>query len=220
MSQLQFAEHAGAQNPKYLVIFLHGYGSNGKDLLSLAGQFTDILPDAHFISPNAPQAWEGGFPDAYQWFSLYEGFTYKAIEDMAEDVKVSNYILSQFIDEQLARFSLSRKDLFIIGFSQGGMMSSFQGFISPEKIAGVISFSGKLVLPELVDGETKSKPDICLIHGEADPVVLFENFLKAQEILENSGVNFEAHSIPGLEHSIDMAGIIAAKKFIKKQLHN
>lgn len=216
MTQLNFAEHAGVENPKYLVIFLHGYGSNGKDLLSLANEFTDTLPEAHFISPNAPQPWEGGFPDAYQWFSLYEGFTYKAIEQIAPDVKNANKILSDFIDEQLQRFSLTRKDLFLIGFSQGGMMSMYQGFSSPEKFAGVISFSGKLVLPEILDEETLSQPDLCLIHGEADPVVPFENFRDAEEILIDSGVAFEAHSVPGLEHSIDISGVMAAQKFIKK----
>jgi phospholipase/carboxylesterase len=216
MTQLKFAEHAAAQNPKYLVIFLHGYGANGENLLSLHHEFSHVLPDAHFISPNAPEAWEGGFPDAYQWFSLYRGFTYKSIAEMTPNVKSSNKILTNFIDSQLERFSLGYKDLFLVGFSQGGMMSLYQGLTAPEKPAGIISFSGKLVMPELLGEKIISRPDICLIHGEADSVVPFENFLEAKKILEQQKISFESHSMPHLDHSIDIRGIKAAQNFIKK----
>ncbi|MBU6338440.1 MAG: phospholipase [Rickettsiales bacterium] len=220
MSQLKFVEHVASQNPKYLVIFLHGYGANGKNLISLSHEFAHVLPDSHFISPNAPEAWEGGFPDSYQWFSLYSGFAYKSIAEMTPDVKRANKILTNFIDTQLERFSLTYKDLFLVGFSQGGMMSLYQGLIAPEKPAGIISFSGKLVLPELLGEEIISKPEMCLIHGEADSVVPFSNFLEAQELLNEKGINFESHSIPHLDHSIDIHGVKAAQNFIKKQTHH
>lgn len=216
MSQLKFAEHAAVQNPKYLVIFLHGYGSNGEDLLSLCNEFSNILPEAHFISPNAVQPWEGGFPGCYQWFSLNSGFDSKGIEEMAPDIKKSSNILSDFIDEQLVRFSLTRENLFLIGFSQGAMMSMHQGLTSKEKLAGIVAFSGKLASPDLLGEELSSKPEICLIHGESDPVVPFDYFLKAKDILEEHNFSFEAHSIPNLEHSIDLQGIEYAQNFIKK----
>lgn len=216
MTQLKFVEHAAAQNPKYLVIFLHGYGANGENLLSLHHEFSHVLPDAHFISPNAPQAWEGGFPDAYQWFSLNSGFGSRAIAEMIPDIKNSNKILNDFINTQLERFSLTRENLFLVGFSQGAMMSMYQGFLSSEKFAGVISFSGKLVLPEFLGDKTNSKPEICLIHGEADSVVPFTNFLEAQKVLEQQQVSFESHSMPHLDHSIDIHGVKAAQNFIKK----
>lgn len=215
MSKLKFAEYSNTKNPKYLVIFLHGYGANGANLLGLSQEFIDVLDEAHYIAPNAPQDWEGGFPDCYQWFSLYSGFDYKAIEDMAIDIKKSQKILSDFIDEQLKRFSLTRESLFLVGFSQGGMMSLYQGFASTEKFAGVISFSGKLVLPEFLDQETSSKPNICLIHGEDDSVVPFENFVTAKDTLTDENIAFESKSVPGLEHSIDITGVNFAKKFIQ-----
>jgi phospholipase/carboxylesterase len=218
MTQLQFVEHAAAQNPKYLVIFLHGYGANGENLLSLSHEFAHVLPEAHFISPNAPQAWEGGFPDAYQWFSLYRGFDYKSIVEMIPDVKKATKILGSFIDAQLERFSLTYKNLFLVGFSQGGMMSMYQGLTSPEKPAGIISFSGKLVLPEMIGEKTTSKPEFCLIHGEADSVVPFENFHQAQKIFTEQDIKFESHSMPHLDHAIDIHGVKAAQNFIKKQI--
>lgn len=218
MSQLKFVEHAAAQNPKYLVIFLHGYGANGENLLSLWHEFAHVLPDAHFISPNAPEPWEGGFPDAYQWFSLNSGLSSRSVSEMIPEIKKANKILSDFINLQLERFSLTHENLFLVGFSQGAMMSLYQGFISSTKFAGVISFSGRLVLPEFLGDKINSKPEICLIHGEVDSVVPFENFLEAKKTLEKLQVAFESHSMPHLDHSIDIHGVKAAQNFIKKMI--
>jgi len=216
MSQLKFVEHAAVENPKYLVIFLHGYGASGENLLSLWHEFAHVLPEAHFISPNAPQAWEGGFPGSYQWFSLGSGFGSKGLNEMIPEIKVSTKILSDFIDSQLERFSLTRQNLFLVGFSQGAMMSMYQGLISKEEFAGVVAFSGKLVLPEVLGETLNSKPQICIIHGESDSVVPFENFLEAKKILEEKEFSFESHSVPHLDHSIDIHGVKSAQNFIKK----
>lgn len=217
MSELQFHEYCEVKKPKYLVVFLHGYGANGVNLLDLAYEFRGVLPEAHFISPNGVQPWEGGFPDAYQWFSLQSGLNGLDLDSKAQDIKNSNKILESFIDHQLERFNLKPENLFIIGFSQGALMSIYQGLIKHTKPAGIIAFSGKLVLPESIGEKTLSKPEICLIHGEKDPIVPFSNFLEAKKTLEQQQITFESHAIPNLEHSIDMNGIRAAKNFIKKQ---
>jgi len=211
-----FYENSETQNPKYLVIFLHGYGANGENLLDLSHEFKRVLPDAHFISPNAIEPWEGGFPDAYQWFSLNGGLHKSSLGAMAESIKKSNQILENFIDAQLARFNLSAQNLFIVGFSQGAMMAMYQGLIKSKKPAGVIAFSGKLILPEMLAQKTNSKPEICLIHGEADSVVPFENFLEAKKILEAQNFGHEAHQIANLDHTIDIHGIRVAQAFVKK----
>lgn len=216
MSQLRFFEHAAVEKPKYLVIFLHGYGANGENLLELHREFEKVLPDGHFISPNAPQHWEGGFPDSYQWFSLSSGFERKALQDMVLDIKNSNKILSDFIAAQLKRFSLQTKDLFLVGFSQGAMMSMYQGLIMPEKPAGVIAFSGRLILPQMLGDQIISRPEICLIHGQADSVVPFESFIEAEKLLKEHGLPFESHAIPDLDHSINFAGVHAGQRFLKK----
>ncbi len=214
----KYFEYSKTKNPKYLVFLLHGYGSNGENLISLAREFEHVLPDAHYISPNAIEEWEGGFPDAFQWFSLYNGIDRKGLNDIAHHLKNSNKILTNFIDFQLARFNLTPDKLFIAGFSQGGMMAMYQGMIMPQKPAGIISFSGKLVLPELVGDISKSKPEICLIHGEVDSVLPFECFTEAKKILTEQGIIHEAHSFPHLDHTIDINSVRVALNFIKKQI--
>ncbi|MES2961039.1 MAG: dienelactone hydrolase family protein [Pseudomonadota bacterium] len=218
MSNLKFYEYSDVKDPKYLVVFLHGYGANGENLLDLSYEFKKILPDAHFISPNAIEPWEGGFPHAYQWFSLSAGMERRSLNVMADSVKNANKTLQHFINSQLERFKLTAENLFLVGFSQGAMMALYQGFIQAKKPAGVISFSGKLVLPEMVNEKTLSKPEICLIHGESDSVVPFSSLAEAEATLKENNISFEAHPIPNLDHSIDIHAIRIAQNFIKKQI--
>lgn len=218
MSELKFHEYSDSKNPKYLVIFLHGYGANGANLLNLAQEFAKTLPDAHFISPNGIEPWEGGFPDCYQWFSLSNGFERKALEEMSDNIKSASETLKNFIDQQLARFNLDYDNLFLVGFSQGAMMANYQGMAYEKTPKGIISFSGKVIAPEFIGEETISKPKICLIHGEADSVVTIDHFEAAQEILEENEMEFEAHSLNNLEHSINLRGVNLAQNFIKKLL--
>ena len=214
----KFYEYSNTPNPKYLVVFLHGYGSNGENLLDLAHEFEYALPDAHYISPNAAEPWEGGFPHSYQWFSLAAGVERKSLPLMASDIRNSNKTLADFIKQQLERFNLKYENLFLIGFSQGAMMALYQGFITEEKLAGVISFSGKVILPEMIGEKIISKPEICLIHGEKDSVLPFENFLEAVKIFEEQKISHESHRVANLDHSIDIQGIRMAQNFLKKQI--
>lgn len=219
LSGIDFYENSLSKNPDYLVVFLHGYGANGENLLNLSHEFQQVLPKAHFISPNAIEPWEGGFPNSYQWFSLNHGFERKNLAQMAANIIKANKILAQFIDLQLSRLNLTTKNLFLVGFSQGAMMSMYQGLMASQKPAGIVAFSGKLILPEMLGekvSEENTKPEICLIHGQSDSVVPFENFLESKKILTEKNIPFESHAIPNLDHSIDIQGIRAASNFIKK----
>ncbi len=224
MSELIFFEHPHKNNkqekPKYLVIFLHGYGSNGANLIELSREYEYALPSAHFISPNAPQDWEGGFVDSYQWFSLASWGANRDASKIANDIKKANEDLQKFIHQQLLRFDLKPQNLFLIGFSQGAMMAMYQGLILPEKPAGIISYSGKLILPETVGAKTNAKPEICLIHGKQDSVLPFSNFIEAETLMKQEKIPFESHAFENLDHTIDIHGIRAGLNFVKKQLKN
>ncbi|MBM3580248.1 MAG: phospholipase [Alphaproteobacteria bacterium] len=217
---MKFYEYSETRDPKYLVIFLHGYGANGENLINLAHEFRYVLPDAHYISPNAIEPWEGGFPNSYQWFSLYAGANRKGLHEISDNIKNANKILTNFIDAQLDRFKLTSDKLFVVGFSQGAMMAMYQGMIRPDKLAGIISFSGKVILPEMLGEKIITKPEICLIHGEQDSVLPFENFLEAKKLLELQKISHESHAIPNLDHSIDIHGIRLAQGFMKLRLTN
>lgn len=213
MKELEFFEIAplSAQKPKKLIIFLHGYGATGEDLIDLAKEFKHIMPLAHFISPNAPFPLENEFFGGYQWFSLanYDPLV------LYPQILESNRILDIFINSQLQRFGMNYEDLILVGFSQGAMMAMYNSLRSHNQNSGIIAYSGKLILPTWLGEQIKSKPKICLVHGKEDQVLPFDNFLEAQKLLQSEQIPFESHALEGLGHGIDHHGVRIAKEFLK-----
>lgn len=142
------------------------------------------------------------------------------IKIVKDEIKKANETLKSFILDQLKLNNIEEKNLFLIGFSQGAMMAMYQGFILPKKIAGVISYSGKLILPEHIEEKILSKPDICLIHGKKDSILPFCNFEEASNELLRIDNPFTSEPFDDLDHSINLDAIKAGINFIKKQLKN
>jgi len=214
MKELEFFEikPLSEQKPKKLMVFLHGYGASGEDLIDLAREFKHNVPDAHFVSPNAPFALNHPFMKGYQWFSL-DNYDPKVLHPQ---ILEANRILDIFINSQLERFALSYKDLIVVGFSQGAMMAMYNSLRSKATNAGIIAYSGKLILPTMLGEAINSKPKICLIHGKNDEVLPFENFLEAKKLLEQEQISFEHHGLEGLGHNIDHHGIRIGRDFLLK----
>jgi phospholipase/carboxylesterase len=208
-------ENCTIDNPKNLVIFLHGYGANGQNLINLSHEFKYALPEANFLSPNAIYDWEGGFPNCYQWFSLYNDIDRRPITQIYSDIRDANKKLTSFIDRQLKRFNLSYRDLVLVGFSQGAMMAIYQSLILPQEIKGVIAYSGRVIMPEFADEKTISLPKICLIHGKQDSVVDFTNFEEGIKMLKQNKISCNYLAIDNLDHSIDIKGVKFAVNFLK-----
>lgn len=203
---------ASGNAPESAVIFLHGVGSNGQDLIALAPPLAEALPNTVFVSPDAPFAYDMalGYPNMFQWFSLQN----RAPEAMLEGVRNAEPLVNALIDEIAEKYSLPSSKIALFGFSQGTMTSLFVAPRRADKLAGIVGCSGALLAPELLVGETVNKPDICLIHGELDDVVPFAAMTSAEKILKQNGFNVESHPRPNLPHSIDMQGIEFAKKFL------
>ena len=212
MKELEFfeIESLSKEKPKKLMVFLHGYGASGEDLIDLAREFKHSVPDAHFISPNAPFSLSHPFMSGYQWFSL-DNYDPRIIYPQ---ILEANRILDIFIDSQLERFGLNHKDLIIVGFSQGAMMAMYNSLRRPKPNAGIIAYSGKLILPSWLGEGVNSKSKICLVHGKNDEVLPFENFLEAKKLLEQEQIPFEHHALEGLGHGIDHHGIRIGRDFL------
>lgn len=195
-------------NVKRLVIFLHGLGADGDDLISLAPMLE--LPDTQFASPHAPFPCDMA-PYGYQWFSLLD----RAPVKLLEGVKIAAPILNQYIDAQRDRFKLNDSDIALIGFSQGSMMALYTSLRRPKPLAGVVGFSGALIGGHLLKEEASSKLPICLVHGEEDAVVPFGAMGHAEEALQLHGIDVTTHARPYLGHGIDPEGIDIAKSFLK-----
>jgi len=200
---------ASGGKAKSLVVFMHGVGADGNDLIGLASFLSSRLPDTHFISPNAPQQCDMS-PSGYQWFSLRDW----SPKSMLEGAKESAPVVNMFLDMQLKRLGLTDDKLALVGFSQGTMMSLFISLRRPHTLAGVAGFSGALIGEEGI----VSKPPICLVHGNADQVVPFAAMGLAEAVLKKHEVEVQTHARRNLGHGIDPEGLDIVAKFLEERL--
>lgn len=206
---------AGGQ-PEQAVLLLHGYGSNGADLLGLAPYWAEALPHAAFIGPDAPFVCEMS-PLGYQWFSLREVMAGAPLADGLRRTGADAVapVLNELIDDILARFDLPANRLALVGFSQGTMMALHVALRRPVPVGGVLGFSGMLIDPSSAAREITAKPPVLLVHGDADPVVPYASLATAGSALTEAGVAVETLTCPRLGHSIDDAGLAAGQRFLE-----
>jgi phospholipase/carboxylesterase len=193
-----------------LVVFLHGYGSSGSDLISLAPYWADQLPDTEFLSPNAPFPCEIN-PYGYQWF----GFEDRATDMLLGATRSAAAILDAYLDEALKSRNLTDRHLALVGFSQGTMMSLHIGPRRATAPAAIVGYSGSLIAPAVLPGEVRSKPPVLLVHGTFDPVVPFTSMSEAEAALKTAGVPVVTEARPGLVHSIDPIGLQKGGQFLR-----
>jgi phospholipase/carboxylesterase len=205
---------AGGGRPRRLVILLHGLGADGNDLIGLAPHWARLVPDAEFLSPNAPFPCDMA-PYGYQWFSSQD----RSREAVLGGVRAAAPILDSFIDDVLAERGLSESDLALVGFSQGTMMSLFVGLRRDKPVAGIVGFSGRLLAPDLLAEELRSRPPVLLVHGTDDPLVPYSSLAEAEAALKTVDVPVETVTSLGIGHSIDNEGLRRGGLFLRNVLN-
>jgi phospholipase/carboxylesterase len=207
------APPARGGKPDALVILLHGYGSNGADLISLAPYWAKTLPGAAFVSPNAiesvPQV-----PGGYQWFPISQ----LDPQLMEQGARAAALSVDRFIDRELEKYGLSPERLALVGFSQGTMMALHVGLRREREVAGILGYSGVLVGARRLKDEMKSKPPILLIHGDRDPTIPIPAMFDSAEALAASGHGAQWHVSYGVGHSIGPDGLELGAAFLAMQL--
>lgn len=199
--------------PKQLIVFLHGVGADGNDLITLAHELAPYFPEAQFLSPNAPFECDMA-PFGYQWFSLAD----RAPDKLLAGVRGVEPIVNHYLDQQLKIYNVPEDKLAVIGFSQGTMTALHCLLRRPNACGALVGFSGPMIGSDTLKAELKSTPPVCLIHGEMDDVVPFGAMALASEALLESGVPHETHACPNVAHGIDPQGLLAAIEFLKKHL--
>ena len=216
---------ASGKAPASAVVLVHGYGSNGDDLIGLAPFFASALPGAIFYSPHAPDPWEGGMAGGRQWYSL-AGFDPEAIQRdplrmgqtfqaMNERVVKAAVRLDLFLDQIMAAHDLPADGVALLGFSQGTIMSLHVGLRRASQIGAILGFSGALSAADRLESEIKTKPPVALVHGAADPVIPSRATTETEKVLKGLGVPCQALIIPNLQHGIDNAGANFGAQFLK-----
>jgi phospholipase/carboxylesterase len=186
-----------------LVVFLHGYGADGNDLIEIGRQWQRWLPDAAFVAPHAPEACSMS-PMGRQWFPL----TFRDPHERWRGVNHAGPGLDAFLDAELQSHGLPPSRLALVGFSQGTMMALHVGLRRAQAPAAVIGFSGMVVLeegkgPESLKAEVRAKPPILLVHGDQDDVIPVDALFLSTDALAAAEVPCQWHLSAGVAHGID-----------------
>lgn len=217
MRELRFGR-AGAEKGQAvgMVVFLHGYGADGTDLLGLADPMAQHLPGVAFAAPDAPEPCRGG-GFGYQWFPIpwLDGSTEAAAK---AGLSAASKDLNGFLDRVLAEEGLTPDRLVLVGFSQGAMMAMDVAPRRDQEVAAIVAISGRLLRPEVLAEEAKVKPPVLLIHGDQDPVVPFSDMGKAGDALTAAGFPTYGHIMKGTGHGISPDGLGVALQFIRERL--
>ena len=213
------------QNVKRIVIFLHGYGADGNDLISLSQPMAPMLPDTAFYSPHAPFPCEGN-PMGRQWFSLsaYDPDLLRrgpetmapVLQEMHEGAAYVAPKIQNFIDGLMEKHGVASDKVVLAGFSQGTMMALYCAYRRKDTLAGVLGYSGALIGADVFAAEKTASPPAYLVHGETDSVVPVAATNHAYDTLAAAGVAVEKVTIPDLEHGIDQNGLQIGTDFIVK----
>ena len=220
LSDSIFYKPAEAKNIQKAIIMLHGYGSSGNDMISMAPYMAKGLPDTIFYAPNAPNE----IMDGYKWFdldefaasSVYEQFDY--LERLMKRARPVLPMIFDLIRAVSQKNKLNADEIFLMGFSQGGLMALMTGLLYKDKLAGII---GNSAVPIAINStltleEVKNKPPVLLTHGYADDVVPYMGMQVSQNTLKNIGCKVETHSVNGMGHGIDETSIDKVIQFVLK----
>jgi phospholipase/carboxylesterase len=201
---------------RQLVVFLHGYGADGNDLIEIGKVWQPLLPQAAFVSPHAPEPC-GQMPVGRQWFAL----TFRDPNERWLGVNKAAPVLQRFIDAELARLGLPPSALALVGFSQGTMMALHVGLRRTVSPAAIVGYSGLLVLPpdgnpETFAADITSRPPVLLVHGDRDDLIPPQALFQATQDLAALGVPAEWHLSAGVGHGIDPEGLRHGGEFLAR----
>jgi len=212
----RIAPRSGAA--RQLVVFLHGYGADGNDLIEIGRAWQPVMPHAAFVSPHAPNPC-GQAPTGREWFPL----TFRDPNERWTGVNKAAPVLDRFLDAELARHRLPPSKLALVGFSQGTMMALHVGLRRATAPIAIVGYSGLLAVPpdanpEKFAAEIKSRPPVLLVHGDRDDLIPVQALFHAASGLAALEVPVEWHISAGIRHGIDQEGLRHGGEFLARRM--
>jgi phospholipase/carboxylesterase len=204
---------ASGEAPKQAVVLLHGYGSDGNDLIGLAPHWQGLLPDAVFVSPNGPDQCRQ-LASGFQWFDVsFEG---DRLAKRQLGVMQARPVLIEFLEDLWDQTGIVPQDTILAGFSQGAMMALHVGLSLDRPLMGIIGFSGAFLPPEGFGTAPLARSPVCLVHGDMDGVVDPQHSADADAALRQAGYDVSYHVSTGVAHGIAPDGLAFAGDFIAR----
>lgn len=199
---------------KKIVLFLHGYGSNGSDLMTLKDYFHLNQSEIEFISPNAPESCEFNF-FGYQWFALNE----RTVEEISRGLKSAFFYLDDIVNNIIKKFEVKTEQISILGFSQGSMLATYYALQKEMSFQNIFSLSGSL--PKKILEEIDLKKNITkylIFHGKIDDVVSANQALETHQFLVDQKIESQIIIDDNCGHSISPLALEAINNQFKNQI--
>ena len=209
MSEFFFIERKSKDINSPLIILIHGYGSNEKDLFSLI----DYLPkEAYIISLRGPIEL---FNNSYAWYDIYVDANNKFYDH--EGAKKIRDELSKFIENLSKNQNIDAENITLIGFSQGAILSHAISFSYPEKIKNIMALSG--IVDEKIMKKTSliPKTNIYISHGTNDNLIDYETSKEALNYYIGNDIEFKFESFEQ-GHGINQQNLESMMKWLKEKV--
>ncbi len=205
-------------NPQNAVILLHGYGSNGNDLISLGEEWQSLLPETAFFAPNAPTQI---FYDGYEWFSLNDfqpdrAVTPDYLQTLSDRANKTVPEVILYLNEISKQYNIPFSNFVLAGFSQGGLLALNTAFSLTDSVRAVVGMSA---VPLIQPIPTDKRLNIMLTHGQMDDVVLFEAMNMSKQTLTQMNQSVKTCVRPNMSHGIDFACVHEVGQFIRNALN-
>ncbi len=195
-----------------LLLLLHGIGSNEHDLYGLAP-----FLDNRFliISVRAPHTLG---PGSYAWFEA--DFTPQGPVINPEQAEASRKTLITFLKEAITAYGADPKQVYLMGFSQGAIMSASVALTQPELVAGAVLMSGRIlpeIQPLIASNEELSDFPFLVVHGTVDMVLPITHGRASRELLSSLPVNLTYHEYP-MGHEVNQESLSDVTTWLSQQL--
>ncbi len=189
-------------NPQSAVVLLHGYGSNGTDMISLEEEWASALPQTAFFAPNAPTPIWG---DGFEWFSLddfqsTDMVTLTYLQTLATRAETVVPLVYSYLKHISQTYQIPFNRFILGGFSQGGLVALKTAFSLSESICAIIGMSA---VPLVEPIQTKNRLEILLTHGRQDDVVPIEAMYLSEQVLKSMNQSVQTVIRPYMGHGID-----------------
>ena len=214
-------------NPKKLVVFIHGYNGSPEAIDYAVQDLKNKLNDSVIVVPRAPYKCEKD-ANNLQWLSFYQEdpeVRFRNPEASVDEIfDIFNRLwrsfasvakqMNDFIDEQQKLWNIGNKDTYVVGFSQGAMITIATSLTRNSEIGGAISIAGIVPGYELLPSEIVSRPPFLILHGKDDITVQYKTTSRTLKWFKDQNIKVTWYDFAELAHRMNDSEMQKVADFI------
>ncbi|MBR1399294.1 MAG: hypothetical protein IJ564_03855 [Alphaproteobacteria bacterium] len=223
----EFQTYLSDVKAKKLAIYLHGYNDSVQNCAAIAECFEKYLQNAVLVVPQSPQKCDKN-KNNMQWFGMLDVDAqnrrrnpeisaeeiFNIYENAGKSVSDCAKRINEFISQMQTKFGIDDAHTYLIGFSQGAMLTVFTALSRKKQLAGAFCLSGMIAAKNVLEKEICAKPKVYLFHGEDDLKVQYKTLDITISWLQNHGISPYIRRIKNLPHKVTEEEILQVCRII------